>query len=151
MPTFRRVVGAVHAVPLNDSFAFCVTLAEADFVFFDYLSKSPGIPGDLVMMKQRFRIAVHKSAYNKGRWPRVGTISVPPALLKPAPTFMRDALNPNEYSIYLNGEIRPATREECIGLERMAVWEPEHIESRLSDHYAGRPNAWVQQLAIGEA
>jgi hypothetical protein len=33
-----------------------------------------------------------------------------------------------------------ATPEDCIGLERAAVWDPHHIEKRLLDAFMGRPN-----------
>ena len=152
MPTYRRLIGSVHAVPLAGSvFAFCIALPEADFAFFDHLSHKAELPEHLLKTSTLFRVAVHKSAWSRGRWPRVGLLTVPPELLAPVPTFMRDALKPDEYSIYLNGTITRATREECLGLERTAVWDPEHVESRLSDHFAGRPNVWVQQLALGEA
>ncbi len=41
---------------------------------------------------------------------------------------------------------RPATTGECIGLEAAAVWEAEHVEDRLRDHFAGQLNKWVEQL-----
>ena len=41
-----------------------------------------------------------------------------------------------------------ATRAECVGLERSAVWDPEHVEDRLRDHRAGRPNKWAETLAM---
>ena len=41
---------------------------------------------------------------------------------------------------------RLAIAEECVGLERAAVWEPEHVEDRLRDHFAGRSNRWVESL-----
>ena len=61
---------------------------------------------------------------------------------------MQNHLNHSELSLYIAGEVRPATREQCLGLERAAVWEPENIESRLADHYAGRPNAWADSLRL---
>jgi hypothetical protein len=42
----------------------------------------------------------------------------------------------------------PATLAECSGLERAAVWDPEHVVDRLRDHAAGRPNQWVESLKI---
>jgi len=45
------------------------------------------------------------------------------------------------------GEDR-ATRAQCAGLERSAVWDPEHVEDRLRDHWAGRPNKWTESLAL---
>jgi hypothetical protein len=43
-----------------------------------------------------------------------------------------------------------ATRAACEGLERSAVWDPEHVEDRLRDHRAGRTNKWVESLAVKE-
>jgi hypothetical protein len=51
-------------------------------------------------------------------------------------------------TIYLLGDIRPAKRKECVGLECCAVWDPEHVEDRLKDHFAGIPNKWVQSMAL---
>lgn len=63
---------------------------------------------------------------------------------------MQDIIDPSQFSIYNpnNGEIIRATKEECSGLERSAVWEPEHVEDRLIDHFENRPNKWVESLKI---
>lgn len=42
----------------------------------------------------------------------------------------------------------PATPEECAGLEVAAVWSAEHVEDRLRDHFAGRPDKWSSSMAI---
>jgi hypothetical protein len=44
------------------------------------------------------------------------------------------------------GDEVPASAEQCEGLECAAVWEAEHVVERLSDHFAGRPNAWVESM-----
>jgi hypothetical protein len=51
-------------------------------------------------------------------------------------------------SLYEKGQIRPATKKECIGLEREAAWDPTHVEDRIRDYYAGRKNKWVESLKI---
>ena len=71
-------------------------------------------------------------------------------LRTPPPRFIQDALRPDQFRIYENGKIRSATKEECLGLEREAVWDPEHVEERIRDHYAGRKNRWVESLRIKE-
>ena len=45
------------------------------------------------------------------------------------------------------GEI-PASAEECEGLEVAAVWDPQHVEDRLRDHFDGRPNRWVESIRL---
>ncbi|WP_224362896.1 immunity 26/phosphotriesterase HocA family protein [Hyalangium versicolor] len=39
------------------------------------------------------------------------------------------------------GNERSAEPQECVGLERLAVWEEENVEERLLDTFMGRPNA----------
>jgi hypothetical protein len=135
-------------VPLGKRWhAYAWTLPEADFAFFDLRASSDVPVEEVVRHSIAFRVAVHKSAWTDGRWVRVGKVDPPAELLAPVPTFIRDPLN-GQLSIYRLGDIRRATRAECVGLERCAVWDPEHVEDRLRDHFAGRPNKWVQSLAL---
>jgi hypothetical protein len=46
-----------------------------------------------------------------------------------------------------SGEI-PARASECEGLEVAAIWDPEHVEDRLRDHFDGRPNLWVESIRL---
>jgi hypothetical protein len=99
-----------------------------------------------------FRIWVHNDAVKKGIWKVVGH----------EPLAVEDAAEPLFYkqdaitgalslyhSLFANtGWERPASTTECDGLECAAVWDPEHVEDQLRDHYAGRPNKWVQSLSI---
>jgi len=87
-------------------------------------------------------------AVTRGRWKIVGHIPLEEALVVPRPHFIQDALKPESFSIYERGAIRPATKEECIGLEREAVWDPTHAEDRVRDHYLGRKNKWLESLKI---
>ena len=87
------------------------------------------------------------SAIKKGRWPILGHIPLEGQLTDP-PRFIQDELNKKSFQIYKAGVIIPATREQCEGLERSAVWDPEQVEDRLRDHYAGRINKWVESLKI---
>ena len=61
--------------------------------------------------------------------------------------FKRDSIS-GKFSIYEGGGIEtPATYDEVVDLECAAVWDPEHVESRLDDHYAGVENLWVKSLS----
>ena len=67
-------------------------------------------------------------AVTRGRWKVVGNAQLNEALKNPPPRFMQDALNPSSFSIYEKDVTSPASKDECIGLEREAVWDPAHIE-----------------------
>ena len=142
----RRIVGAVLKVPLGDGWhAYAWTLPEINFALFDLRADADVPLTKVVTHPIAFRVGVNGSAYLGGRWLRVGKVTPPPAVLAPVPTFIQDPIT-GAFSIYLAGDIRPATRAECVGLERCAVWAPEHVEERLRDHFTGRGNKWVESL-----
>ena len=145
----RRTVGSIVQVPLGDgTYCYAQVLQEADFAFFDIRAAGSVDVADIVTRPVLFRIAVMNHAITSGRWQKVGSAPLSADLAGAQPKFIQDALDPARFEIYLAGHTRPATREECRGLERSAVWEPEHVEDRLRDHYAGRPNKWVKSLAL---
>jgi len=99
-----------------------------------------------------FTVPVMNDAVEAGRWPVIGSRALESDLQKPVTMFKQDAISKNLtlYTESPNGqyEERAATREECAGLERAAVWNPQHVEDRLRDHYANLPNQWVESLKV---
>jgi hypothetical protein len=143
----RRVIGAVLKVSLGDQWhSYAWTLPELDFALFDLRADTEMPAAEVVTHPIAFRVAVNGTAYLDGRWPRIGKVAPPPDVLAPVPTFIQDPIK-GGFSIYLLGDIRPATRAECVGLECCAVWAPEHVEDRLRDHFAGRPCKWIESMA----
>lgn len=95
-----------------------------------------------------FVLSVYKHAVVSGRWTIIGKASLEEELKSPPPMFVQDQFDLTNLQIYKDGILVPASYEECKNLERMAVWEPEHVEERLRDHYKGKPNKWVEALRI---
>jgi len=144
----KRMVGDVVEIPLGDgSHTYAQALPDVSFAFYDARVESEMTVDEIVQRPILFSLPVMSYAVKKGVWPIVGHV-LPGQLVKSPPTFIQDALNKSHFEIYENGEIRPATREECVGLERCAVWDPSHIQDRLRDHYAGRTSKWVESLKI---
>jgi hypothetical protein len=144
----RRTVGDIVKVPLGDgNHVYARVLPDASFAFYDSRAEEELPLQQVIRKKILFYIAVVDHAVKGGRWPVVGHIPLENGLGLP-PKFIQDPINSNEFRIYENGQIRPATRQECIGLERAAVWVPEYVEERLRDYYAGRENKWVESLKI---
>ncbi|NVO33403.1 immunity 26/phosphotriesterase HocA family protein [Hymenobacter lapidiphilus] len=146
----QRTVGAIVEIPLEaGKKAYGRILGEASFAFYDYVNDGePVVLADLVAKPILFIVAVYSDAVTQGRWQKIGRLPLEPTLQTLPLKFIQDALDETRFKVYDNGVIRPATREACVGLERVAVWEPEHVESRLSDHYKGQPNEWVIQLRM---
>jgi len=146
----KRTVGSFVKIKLDDTYhTYARILCGAYFAFYDCRTKT-----DITDMKKiascniLFINAVYNSAVTRNRWLKVGKLPLESELKTTPPEFIQDQIDPTKFFIYEHGKIRPATREECEGLECAAVWIPEHIEDRIRDHYAGVPNKWVEELKI---
>jgi hypothetical protein len=146
----KRVVGDIVRIDLGDGFhTYARVLAEALFAFYDGRVTDELAIDRIIALPILFQIPVMDHAVKRGRWVVIGNEPLGDTLLDPPLFFMQDILHKDRFSIYeRGGKIRPATKEECVGLERAAVWEPTHVEDRLRDHYAQRKNKWVESLKI---
>jgi hypothetical protein len=140
----KRIEGDVVKIPLGDgTHVYARTLQDASFAFYDARVSEELAVEWVVTRPILFYLAVMDSAVKGGRWPVIGNVPLDGTIVRP-PQFIQDLHNRNSFSIYRDGIITPASREECVGLERASVWEPEFVEERLRDHYAGRPNRIVE-------
>jgi len=146
-----RNLGDIVKIDLEDGFhAYARVLEEAMFAFYDCRTKEDLGIEQVAAAPVLFQIAVMDHAVKRGRWPVVGHLPLDSKLAAPPPRFIQDVNRPDSFSIYQHGIIHPATKEECRGLERAAVWDPTHVEDRLRDHYAGRKNKWFESMRIKE-
>lgn len=143
----RWVRGAIVRIPLGENrFGAAQMLDLPEYAFFDTQASGDLTAAEIVQRPVLFRIWVHRKSYSQGRWQKIGTAPVSEVLDQPVERFNQDPLAPSQIAIHFGRQVRPGTPEECEALERAAVWEPEHVEDRLRDHYANRPNKWVESL-----
>lgn len=141
--------GAVFRVPVgSNEFAYGVMLSHFPYVaFFDKRTefREDGVPSASPM----FVIVVAKSAYSKGGWGQPVRI-LPLEALPPIPRFFwQSPVNKNDCKIVEPIKHRiTASPHDCVGLEAEAVWSTAHIESRIIDTYAGRPNLFAESLRV---
>lgn len=149
----RRTPGQFVEIDLGGFTAFGRVLREPLFAFYDHrcaAGSSLELPW-LASQPVAFRIMVMNHAVTRGRWRVVGSMPLSPDLISLPDFFEQDALT-SRLTIY-NDDLapsyeRPATRQECETLERAVVWEPEHVEDRLRDHFEGQQNRWVESLKL---
>ena len=147
--TQKRTLGDFVKIELGDGFhTYARVLGEATFAVYDCRSADDDLLENVESKPVLFQVAVLDSAVKEGRWQVVGNRPLEKCLQQPMPKFMQDRLRPESFSIYENGQIRPASRTECLGLERASVWDPAHVEERLRDHFAGRKNKWLESQKI---
>jgi len=144
----RRRIGDIVKIALGDgTHTYARVLPEASFAFYDWCGSEDLQMDRIVKLPISFFVSMVNEGITSGRWLVVGRIPQNDGLKAP-PRFIQDALDKRQFSIYDGGQIRPATRQECVGLERAAVWQPEHVEERLRDHFAGRKNEIHESLKM---
>lgn len=144
----RRQVGDVASIALDDrgTLAYAIVLEHAKVAIFD--GRRGLDAASAVLHPPLFFVSVMDNAVTSGRWPIVASCPERVAHLAPPPTFMQDPLNPERFQIYDRGSMRPASRSECEGLERTAVWDAEHVEDRIRDTYAGIENQILRSMRM---
>jgi hypothetical protein len=143
----KAKIGSVVRVPLPDGvFGYGVVLEEPLVAFVDHHDAGGNVDVHEIVRKPRaFRIWVHNAPLSKGLWPVIGQVEPASEDLAPVTFFKKDPIK-GTFSLVTGGQATPATLEQCQGVERAAVWEARHVVDRLVDHFAGRPNRWVESL-----
>lgn len=143
-------VGDIVRVPLADgSYGYGHVLTEPLVAFVAHRDGGEAKNfHELIQKPAAFRIWVSNRPMKDGSWSIVGHVEPDAAALRPVPFFKQDALSRRVSITYDGGIEFPATADECRGLERAAVWEPEHAAERLMDYFEGRPNRWVESLRM---
>ena len=149
----RITEGAILEIKIeNHYYVYAQILTKGlGYAFFDF--KSTQRLADFTVLKDTkilFIVMVYSDVITQGRWFKVGKLPIREGLVVQPMKFIQDSLNLEKFELYNpnNGEITPATKQEVLGLECAAVWEAEHVESRIRDYYEGKLNIWVEKFKI---
>jgi hypothetical protein len=140
--------GDVFKIDLkNGKYVFGRVLKNPLYAFYDLQAET--IPSlDYILSRPvLFKVWVMKYAITKNVWEVIGHRPLEIDLETSPRFFKQDGIS-KKLSIYHESKETPASIHECEGLECAAVWDPNHIEDRLRDHFAGRKNKWVESLKI---
>lgn len=136
-------VGTYIQIPLKDgTYAYGRVLSNPYVAFYNLRTEKPSSDLDAldaspILFNQAVRLL------NFRRWKNIGQRELYGEMSKPVVRFMQDIADFRKCTIFDSaGAQRGATPEECVGLERAAVWELKHIEDRLLDTFEGRDNVF---------
>jgi hypothetical protein len=148
----QRTVGAIVKIELGDGYhSYARILDKANYAFYNLRTNEEISDLNYIISKQiLFIIAVYDDVVTKGRWLKIGKLPIEDSLQILPYKYIQDKQKPGSFELYNSntGKSEPASKEECKGLECAAVWEANHIEERIRDHFAGRPNIWVEKMRI---
>jgi len=141
-----RKIGDVVKIPLDDEFhGYARVLRSGLFAFYKLKTRKEIPLTEVLKEPVLFKVCVMEYAISDGRWEVLGNYPLEDPLKEHPLFFKQDPISKKIY-LYndLTGEEILATKEDCVGLERASVWDPEHVEERLRDFFDGRLNRWVE-------
>lgn len=142
----RWTEGAILKIEMGDgSYCFAQTLVSPLIGFFDLRTNDVPSTVEIANRNFLFCVWVMRYALTQGIWRKIGKAPFDREAALSLKFFKQDPINGKLY-IYGDHADIPATYEDIVGLECAAAWDPEHVESRLRDHFAGRPNVWVESM-----
>lgn len=147
----QRTIGAIVKIPLEKEFyGYARILKGTSFAFYDIRSKNELTDLEkIVSCSILFIVSVSAYAVTDGRWIKIGKLPLDNSFDILPPRYIQDLLSPENYKIiYSDGTVKQAKKEECNRLERFAVWQPQHVEERLNDYFAGRKNRYLNQMNV---
>ncbi|WP_158553223.1 Imm26 family immunity protein [Mesorhizobium denitrificans] len=146
----QKKEGDVFIVPITDTqHCYAVALNHPLFGFFDVLSDTEHSVSSIDRYDVLFAVWVMDYAVKKGRWRKLGHTEKFKGCFEGTRFFKQDTINGRLTSYCdTDGSEFPISYNEAIGLEAAAVWDPEHVEQRLRDHFAGVPNKWVEIMKL---
>lgn len=145
----RPEPGTFLRIPLADgSFAYGRVLAAPYVAFSTARTTAPSDDLDAIAETPLLFTQAVRMPWPE-RWASIGRRELDGEAAQPVVQFVQDAIDHRRCTIIdSEGRGRTATPEECIGLERAAVWEARHIEERLLDTFLNRPNAAEIQARV---
>jgi hypothetical protein len=141
--------GTFLRIPLADgSFGYGRTLVIPFVAYYDHRTQTPDSDLDRIASKPiLFKVAVRYRKPNS--YKIIGWKALDENLTQPIVQFMQDVGDFRRCTIFdTAGSSRNADPQECVGLERMAVWEETNVEERLLDTFMGRPNFSVEHMKV---
>lgn len=110
--------------------------------FYDLKTREIPEIEDILRSDILFKIYVMNYSVTSGRWPVLANVVLEPELKEEITFYKIDPIT-KECFLYENHIDNPASEEDCSGLEKAAVWDPEYVEDRLRDHYLRVPCIWL--------
>ena len=134
-------LGTFLLVPLEDgTFGYGRILPKPDMAFYNHRTTEAShdlddIERQPVLFKQSVRL------FDDDGWLALGARPLEGDVARPVVRFRQDIADYTRCYLYdTAGMKRMVTPQECVGIERAAVWDAPNIAERLLDTFMGRPN-----------
>lgn len=145
----REKLGQIFKVLLDNNYmTFGQVTGQQLYTFFDIkipINFEKVSFSQIVSQSIIFRLCVGSYAINYGRWEVLSTLRPKDDLLKGVVQYSYDDLR-DVFTVWDDNGKRESCWQECKNLEPFAVWQAEHVEERLKNHFNGVPCIIYERL-----
>ncbi|MEO6850161.1 MAG: immunity 26/phosphotriesterase HocA family protein, partial [Mucilaginibacter sp.] len=126
----KEIAGAFVQIPIDEIFhTYGRILNNHVYAIYDCKTDAKSITLESIENSNiLFKLIVHTSAVKNSYWKIIGKKDLPEDLKVPVPFFKQEIGDQNDCSIVADENIKKVRPEDCIGLERLAIWEHDHVE-----------------------
>lgn len=130
MPKTKVLIGDVVQIPLPDGrYAYGRVLRDASLGVYRATAAAPSKPP--TGTNYLFVVGVYEDVLASGKWPVVDHAPFQHPKEEWPPAYsVKDPIT-GRMSLYHKGQMRPASEDECRGLEPATVWDAHHIVERI--------------------
>jgi len=141
--------GAIVKIKLTDDRMVFARLMVGKIAVYDFVAmQSNPIPETETIIGNPviFYSSVYNDVITKGLFEIIGFKALTrDEIDQVPPVFTQDLVNIDDCTIsYQDGRQLKGTPDDCIGLERLSVWEASAVTKRIEDHYGGKRNFYVE-------
>ncbi len=143
--------GAIVNINLSSDRIAFGRLIGTTIAIYDYIVAKTVIISSIEIIISKpilFYVSIYKDVILKGEFKILGVVALTDEdIVKTPPKFHQDIMDINDCTIFYPEDRLPerkATPQECLRLERSAVWDDYNIVDRIEDYYAGRKNVSVE-------
>lgn len=141
----RWTEGGVVEIPIDDKrCAFGVLLKRPEVEVKRWISSPSQEVPNIVELEELFRVSVYSDVVLSGHWQKVGKIELSRSQKQERYGFVQDSIS-GELFLYHSdfaeqNYMRPCSISDVAGLERVAVYEADHVATRVSSEMNGDDN-----------
>jgi hypothetical protein len=148
--------GDCFQINLKDGIkTYCKTYKKGVLLFYNVFKKDVFNKSEFLNFEILFFAYVHIDFLSKSNWTFLFNIPLSKVELSSDPLFFKqDILKPSIcWLVDIDGKESLVTAKQCLGIERLSVWDYKIIEDRLQDYHYGKENKFVkysnERLKVG--
>ncbi|RAJ77246.1 immunity protein 26 of polymorphic toxin system [Chitinophaga dinghuensis] len=144
-------IGEVFRIPVEGKVhAYARVIRKLIFDVYAFFTEEEINIANLLERPVAFTIGLHVDVFKKSDWEVIGCVSLSEEETRRKIVFFRQGvLNLNDcWLVDLEGRETKVGPQDCIGVERLAVWDYEHVEERLRNLYMNKKDLMVEHMKV---